>query len=176
MKLPFFTKQIPGPDPVERNFVPPYKAERTALIAAYVGPLLGIAAKAQVQGVAWNLFITFLPVALLVIMFVLFNLTRALRKNSIIRARDGYLPEKFRYLAWIWAGAAVALGAVVLDGPDPAGDNWQSAITVLLQLDPIPNWYFAMETIFGNGLMLALPVIAILAGSWYRGERRAIDL
>lgn len=175
MKLPFFNQRIPGPDPVERNYVAPYNAERNALIAAYAGPALGILAKSQVRGVAWELFVTFLPIALLIIMYVLLNLTQALRRNSIIRAQDGYLPDKFAVLAWVWAGATFALGAIVLDGPDPAGDVWASAITVWLQLDPIPNWYFAMETIFGNGLVLLMPLIAILAGAWYRAERRSIN-
>ncbi len=143
----------------------PTRADRVALAAAVVLPVLGAVCKVFVNpGWAVLAFLMWSPAIVAIWCAGLVVLIRALGPRSRIRDARGAVPRRYRVLAWAWSVALFLPGFVMLDGGD-AGPL-RSPLLRVLGLDP-PGWYEGVQDvvlILCAVVAVAAPLVAVLLG------------
>ena len=129
-----------------------------ALTAVWIGPPLGFLVKMTMWGWMMLIFIFALPVTGALAAFGIVQFLSVFRTRSLVRARLGRVPVRYRVLAWVWAVAAFLPGFLLqefgwenLDDSEEDVEFVSSALGRLLGSEP-NQW-----------VVLVIAVVSLLA-------------
>lgn len=114
-----------------------------ALTAVWIGPPLGFLVKMTMWGWMMLIFIFALPVTGALAAFGIVQFLSVFRTRSLVRTRLGWVPVRYRVLAWVWAVAAFLPGFLLqefggenLDDSEEDVEFVSSALGRLLGSEP----------------------------------------